>query len=158
MENSLYLVEWETEGEAKEGETTNIEVMELGLNIIEIVHPVTYINKIIAYSENQILLVNPISRKILYNYETVVKELLVDHHNINLVCPSPLVDIVAVCLDSGLIIILNIRTSRAVFNMKQKLPVTAIAFSDTSSLMATGDSSGNILMWDLENKTILYRL
>ena len=33
--------------------------------------------------------------------------------------------------------------------MKQKKPVTAIAFSETDSLMASADESGNIILWDL---------
>lgn len=42
--------------------------------------------------------------------------------------------------------------------MKQKRTVTAIAFSETDSFMATADSLGNIILWDLENKKIVYRL
>lgn len=41
-----------------------------------IVHPVTYINKVIAYSADKILLVNPVSQKILYEYSEFTKKLL----------------------------------------------------------------------------------
>jgi WD40 repeat protein len=33
--------------------------------------------------------------------------------------------------------------------MKQKHPVTAIAFSTNDSLMVSGDETGNIILWDL---------
>lgn len=42
--------------------------------------------------------------------------------------------------------------------MKQKKTVTALTFSPTDSLMASADEVGNIILWDLENKNILYRL
>jgi len=42
--------------------------------------------------------------------------------------------------------------------MKQKKSVTALTFSGSDSFMATGDQSGNIILWDLENKSIVYRL
>lgn len=42
--------------------------------------------------------------------------------------------------------------------MKQKKTVTALTFSNTDSLMASADEAGNIILWDLENKNILYRL
>ena len=41
--------------------------------------------------------------------------------------------------------------------MKMKNAVTALTFSETDSFMASGDAHGNILLWDLENKKIVYR-
>ena len=113
--------------------------MGLGIHLLEIVHPVTYINKILAYSHDSIILVNPISEKILFIYNSFTQELTSQNKKIIKVCPTPLIDIVAVCVDSGEIVIFNIRTSKTVFTMKQKRPVTAITFSETDSLMATGD-------------------
>ena len=46
--------------------------MNLGISIIEIVHPVTYVNKILAYSSDTILLINPITQKLLYNYSHIL--------------------------------------------------------------------------------------
>lgn len=101
---------------------------------------------------------NPISQKILFEYTTITKPLSEANSKIVLLCPSPIIDIVAVCIDSGQILILNIRTSKIIFTMKQKKTVTALTFSQTDSLMASADEVGNIILWDLENKNILYRL
>lgn len=41
--------------------------------------------------------------------------------------------------------------------MKMKNAVTALAFSETDSFMVSADAHGNIILWDLENKKIVYR-
>lgn len=63
---SIYLL---IQGEQQD----NVDTMALGIDIIEIVHPVTYINKIIAYSSDRILLVNPIAQKLLFDYASFTK-------------------------------------------------------------------------------------
>ena len=62
---------------------------------------------------------------------------------------SPLVDIVAVGFDDGVVSFLNLKKDQVVFSIKQKLPVTALAFSTEQSWMASGDQLGNVLLWDL---------
>jgi len=42
--------------------------------------------------------------------------------------------------------------------MKQKTPITALAFNSDLPLMMSGDSMGKILLWDYENGKIVYRL
>lgn len=42
-------------------------------------------------------------------------------------------------------------------NMKQKNPVSALAFSSDHPYMATADSTGKILLWDYENGKIMYK-
>lgn len=103
--------------------------MNINMNISELVHPVTYINKLLAYSPNKILLLNPISNKILFDYVELIGEHCEEKKKITKVCPSPLIDIVAICFDSGDILIANIRHSKLVFTIKQKKSVSAIAFS-----------------------------
>ena len=44
------------------------------------------------------------------------------------------------------------------YTMKQKSPITALAFSSDLPLMMSGDSTGKILLWDYENGKIVYRL
>lgn len=84
-----------------EQEEEPMETINIGINIISIVHPVTYINKVIAYSSEQIILLNPITQKVLYNYKTFTESSLQGNKKITLVSTTPIVDIVAVCLDNG---------------------------------------------------------
>ncbi len=41
--------------------------------------------------------------------------------------------------------------------MKLKSPAITIAFCDEEALMATADKEGNVVLWDLEKKKILYK-
>lgn len=55
-------------------------------------------------------------------------------------------------------LIVNIRKSTVVFKMKQKRSVSALAFSEGEPYMASADDSGNIILWDLQEKKIIYRM
>jgi U3 small nucleolar RNA-associated protein 21 len=123
--------------------------MELQLNIIKIIHPVTYINKILVFSSSQLLLINPITQKLLFDYSVTITPILALSTKITLITTTPLLDMVALGLTSGQIPILNLRTSKIIFTMKQKHSVTALAFNSSDSLMASGDEIGNIILWDL---------
>lgn len=43
------------------------------------------------------------------------------------------------------------------FKLKVKSPAICIAFCDEETMMATSDAIGNVILWDLENKKILYK-
>lgn len=70
---------------------------------------------------------------------------------------SHLVDIVAIGLENGEIVILNIKKDEIIFTVKQKQTVTSIGFCREEPWMATGDIQGNLILWDLENKRILFK-
>jgi WD40 repeat protein len=57
----------------------------------------------------------------------------------------------------GTIAFLNLKKDQIIFTVKQKLTPSAIAFSVDHSWMATGDEQGNVILWDLESKRILYK-
>jgi hypothetical protein len=62
---------------------------------------------------------------------------------------SPLVDIVGVTLGNGVIAFLNLKKDQVVFSIRQKLAATALAFCSESPWLASGDSNGNVILWDL---------
>lgn len=64
-------------------------------------HPVTYINKLVLFNESSIVLVNPLSKKTLYEYPALAKYLKDNDVEIVTVESSKLVNIVAVSLSSG---------------------------------------------------------
>ncbi len=65
------------------------------------VHPVTYINKVIVYGKTYLKLVNPISSKILYGYPMFKKYLKETNAEIVVVETSKIVNIIAISLDNG---------------------------------------------------------
>ena len=117
----------------------------------------TYVNKLILYGEEKFILVNAIANKTLYSFDKFTTSLKDNQQKIAVVEPTPLVDIVGVGFDNGAISFLNLKRDQVVFSVKQKLPVTALAFSSQQSWMASGDEMGNVLLWDLDNKRILYK-
>lgn len=98
---------------------------------------------------------NAISNKVLYSFPNTTNHCA--GNAIQLVEPSPIVDILAIALDNGLISFVNLRKDQVVFSIKQKLAATSLAFSQEQSWMASGDSTGNVILWDLSNKRILYK-
>lgn len=68
-----------------------------------------------------------------------------------------MVDIAAVSLSNGAIAFVNLRKDQVVFSVRQKLTAECLAFSSEAPRMATGDAKGNVLLWDLESKRILYK-
>jgi WD40 repeat protein len=44
-----------------------------------------------------------------------------------------------------------------VFSVRQKLPAQVLAFSSEAAWMASADDQGNVLLWDLQAKRILYK-
>ena len=68
-----------------------------------------------------------------------------------------MVDIAAVSLSNGTIAFVNLRKDQVVFSVRQKLTAECLAFSSEAPWMATGDANGNVILWDLESKRILYK-
>jgi hypothetical protein len=121
------------------------------------VHPPTYVNKLLVYSQQLLILVNALAGKILYQFGKLAALMEEAECEIVTVEASPLVDIAAVSFSNGTIAFLNLRKDYVVFTVRQKLAAGSLAFSSEAPWMATGDASGNVLLWDLETKRILYK-
>ncbi|KAH0628125.1 hypothetical protein JD844_008892 [Phrynosoma platyrhinos] len=116
-----------------------------------VMHPSTYLNKILLGSEQGSLqLWNIKSNKLLYTFPgwgggvTVLQQ-------------APAVDVVAVGLVSGHIIVHNIKFDEMLMKFQQDWgPITAISFrTDGHPVMAAGSPVGHIGLWDLEEKKLL---
>lgn len=66
-------------------------------------------------------------------------------------------DVVGVALSNGVVAFLNLKKDQVVFSVKQKSAATALAFSGDAPWLATGDMHGNVLLWDLDSKSIIYK-
>ena len=121
-----------------------------------IIHPVTYVNKMLFYGGNKMELWNVIEHERVYEFtmdspiETVVQ--------------SPVVDIVAVGCQNGSIHLVNLLYDEILFTFSHKEgSVSSISFlSDSSlglSLMAsTSLDVGSIVLWDLNARKIMAEL
>lgn len=122
--------------------------------ISAVMHPSTYLNKILLGSQQGVLqLWNVKSNKLLYTFPgwgsgvTVLEQ-------------APAVDVVAVGLVSGHIILHNIKYNETLMKFQQDWgPVTAVSFrTDGHPVMAAGSPVGHVGLWDLEEKKLIIQM
>lgn len=57
----MYILDEKRNSSTVEDLDQQVATINLGINIMELVHPVTYINKILAFSASALVLFNPVS-------------------------------------------------------------------------------------------------
>ncbi|XP_033279649.1 WD repeat-containing protein 36 isoform X2 [Orcinus orca] len=122
--------------------------------ISAILHPSTYLNKILLGSEQGSLqLWNVKSNKLLYTFAGW-------KIGVTALQQAPAVDVVAVGLMSGQIIIHNIKFDETLMKFRQDWgPITSISFrTDGHPVMAAGSPCGHIGLWDLEDKKLINQM
>lgn len=131
----------------------NILTIEFGLDtfkITAIVHPSTYLNKFLLGSDQGLLqLWNLKTSKLIHTFNgwgspvTVLEQ-------------SPALDVIAIGLKDGRIILHNIKFDETVVDFQQNWgSVSAISFrTDGAPIMISGSATGYIVMWDLEGKKV----
>ncbi|KAJ8674862.1 hypothetical protein QAD02_010648 [Eretmocerus hayati] len=118
--------------------------------VTSLMHPSTYINKILLGSEQgKMQLWNIKVMKMIYSFEGW-------DCMINVIEQAPAVDVVAVGLADGRIILHNLKMDKTVFQVVQDWGlVTSISFrTDGHTIMATGTLQGHIVLWNLEQRKI----
>lgn len=122
--------------------------------ISAIMHPSTYLNKILLGSQQGTLqLWNVKTNKLLFTFRGWQTEVTVLQQ-------APAVDVVAIGLTSGKIVIHNIKYDETLMTFQQDWgPITAIAFrTDGHPIMAAGSPIGHIGLWDLEEKKLMSQM
>ena len=121
--------------------------------ISTMMHPVTYVNKILLGSVQGSMQ--------LWNLKTAKQVFAFNGWNspITVLEQAPAVDVVAVGLASGDIVLHNLKFDETVMKFKQDWgPVTSLAFrSDGAPVMITGSTQGHLAIWDLEQQILVYQ-
>eukprot|EP00331_Platyophrya_macrostoma_P012474 CAMPEP_0176428690 /NCGR_PEP_ID=MMETSP0127-20121128/13292_1 /TAXON_ID=938130 /ORGANISM="Platyophrya macrostoma, Strain WH" /LENGTH=878 /DNA_ID=CAMNT_0017810405 /DNA_START=330 /DNA_END=2966 /DNA_ORIENTATION=+ len=152
-------------------------------------HPPTYVNKLLILGDRELELWNVRSGKQIFCFteeKNALGKLLAGHGGkdsskpielsfkksmvaeseenqaslqINAIANSPALDIIAVALSDGMVLLLNIKEDRIVQNFRSKdSRVTCMTFSNVElPLIACGTEHGEIIIWDLNNEKILSR-
>lgn len=118
--------------------------------VTSIVHPPTYVNKVLLGSEQGTLqLWNLKSSKLIYTFKRYESKITA------LEC-APASDIVAVGMGNGRISLLNLKYDEVLMEFNQEDgAVTAISFrTDGFPIMASGSTSGRVSLWDLEKRKL----
>lgn len=148
VDSDNVLIIWDVQSEE---EYLQLNFDKTVFTVSAVMHPSTYLNKILLGSEQgNLQLWNVKSNKLLYTFPgwgagvTVLEQ-------------APALDVVAVGLVSGHIIVHNIKFDETLMKFQQDWgPITAISFrTDGHAVMAAGSPIGHIGLWDLEDKKLL---
>lgn len=118
--------------------------------ITAMMHPNTYVNKILLGSEQGCMqLLNIKKMKIIYTFQGWDSPVVVIEQ-------APAIHIVAIGLENRTIYLHNLEVDETVFQVMQDWgSITSISFrSDGDTIMAIGTSDGHIILYDLEKRTV----
>ncbi|KAJ6640230.1 WD repeat-containing protein 36 [Pseudolycoriella hygida] len=122
--------------------------------ITAVMHPPTYLNKILLGSEQGGLqLWNINDGRLVYNFERFDSK-------ITCLEAAPAVDVAAIGMLSGRIVLLNLKYGEQIMEFNQEWgAVTGIAFrTDGQSIMATSSTNGKIVFWNLDEMKVSSQL
>lgn len=114
-----------------------------------ILHPSTYLNKILVSSTQGTMQIwNIRTNKMVYQFRFMGSP-------ITCLAQSPVVDVVAVGLLDGTVVLHNIKADEKIDSVRQDDKVTAITFrTDDEQVMATGNMQGDVALWDLSDRRL----
>lgn len=123
-------------------------------NISACVHPATYLNKILLGSKQGKLQIWNVRTN------TMIFEITGWNEEVLILEQAPAVDVIAVGLQSGKIVLHNIKCDKTLMTFYQEFGlITSITFrTDGQPIMATGSVTGHISVWDLEKKQFSHTL
>lgn len=122
--------------------------------ITSICHPPTYLNKILLGSrQGQLQIWNVRTSKLVFTFKGWDSAVTV-------IEPAPAVDVVAIALANGKIILHNLRYDQIVMEFVHDWGmVSCLSFRlDGIPVMVTGSTKGHIVMWDLEEKRVMSQI
>ncbi|XP_068103463.1 WD repeat-containing protein 36 [Hyperolius riggenbachi] len=151
VDSSNTVIIWDVQSE-EEYLQLNFDKVNFGISAL--MHPSTYLNKILLGSQQGTMqLWNVKSNKLLHTFKGW-------ESGITVLQQAPAVDVVAVGLTSGKIVIHNIKFDETLMTFQQDWgPITAISFrTDGHPIMAAGSPIGHIGLWDLEEKKLMNQM
>ena len=140
-------------------QNTQVEV-ELDFQPTFLMHPMTYLNKVVIGGENRLQLWNiktsSGSQKLVYEYSNIVPS-----STILTIEQSPLPDVVGLGTSEGDIIVANLKSDEIIMRFKQDGPVEVLSFSSDSSMetsyIAT-TSQRQLIFWDLNEGRVASKI
>jgi U3 small nucleolar RNA-associated protein 21 len=114
-------------------------------------HPQSYLNKLLLGDEDgSLFILNVRSGKCVHRFAPLGA-------SITAIAQSPAVDVVAVGLMDGRIMVRNIKFDETLFEFTQTDgAVTDLSFrTDNTSILASGSSNGGVYIWSLEDERLI---
>nr|CDJ82244.1 WD40 repeat and Small-subunit processome domain containing protein [Haemonchus contortus] len=122
--------------------------------VTAMVHPSTYLYKIlIGSSIGTMRIVNFRTGRIIHEFSKGFEAA------ITVLEQSPAVDVMAIGLENGQIILHNIRVDETVCKFRHERGISAVGFrKDDKPLMTTADVGGDIAVWNLEKRQLVGKI
>ncbi|KAI8149510.1 Utp21 specific WD40 associated putative domain-containing protein [Fennellomyces sp. T-0311] len=117
------------------------------------IHPSTYLNKLlIGSTQGTMQIWNIRVSKMVYQFKSFGAA-------VTCLEQSPVVDVIAIGLLDGSIILHNLKMDEKIDTVHQDDRVTSISFrTDEEQMMATANMHGDIALWDLTNRRLLHNM
>jgi len=132
------------------GEVYNQIKFKGNFHLSSIVHPETYLNKVLFGStEGTLQLWNLKTMKMIYSFKGWGS-------GVTCLEQSPAVDVIGIGLSNGKTLVHNIKLDKTVVDFHQSEgAVVSLSFrTDNHPLLVTASAKGSIALWDLENKKL----
>lgn len=114
--------------------------------IIDIIHPHTYLNKIVVATSSYIILLNVRTGKLVF--QSVPFESLLTAVDV-----APVLDTIGLAFEDGRIQAFNLRHARVLFEISCRQQVSSISFrTDGTAHLAAGTVDGDIYFYDLNRE------
>ncbi|RIB16195.1 Utp21 specific WD40 associated putative domain-containing protein [Gigaspora rosea] len=135
----------------KSGELYSEIQFDENFTVSTVIHPSTYLNKVLLGSRQGTMQIwNIRTKKLKYSFSSFGS-------SITSLVQSPVVDVIAIGLLDGTIIIHNIKLDERIMSFKQEGRVTSITFrTDDRPIMAAANMYGDITLWNLDEKRLLH--
>ena len=143
---------------------SKLQLLECSSSISTIIHPSTYVNKIlIGYTNAKLELWNIKTKKLIYTFLSHIEALKYYSkyesvaHSIDCMKQSPAESIVALGFASGDILLINLKLDRVLFSFKQSSgSVTSLTFrtdltAEAYPYLVSSSTEGQIYIWNLGN-------
>ena len=132
--------------------------IELSFSAVHLLHPSSYLDKLLIAGPNgKLELWNVEKDKCIFSFDLFSKS----NCQITSMQQSPVIDIVAVGLNDGTVVLLNIKTNKLLFKLSHPTNrICCISFRSHQSKchVAVGDDQGSIYIWDLNEKRIIHTI
>uniref|UniRef100_A0A1I7XVK5 WD_REPEATS_REGION domain-containing protein n=1 Tax=Heterorhabditis bacteriophora TaxID=37862 RepID=A0A1I7XVK5_HETBA len=128
--------------------------------VTAVVHPSTYTNKILLGSSNGTMrLINIRSGRLIYEFSNSDFYCVGFGAAITVLEQSPAVDVIAIGLENGKVILHNVKTDETICSFRHDKMISAVGFrNDGEPLMTTADIGGDIAVWNLEKKELVGKI
>lgn len=119
--------------------------------ITTLLHPVSYLNKILLGSkQGSMQLWNLKSSQLVYTFKSF-------NSAITILKQAPAIDVAGIGLENGTILLHNLKFDKTIMSFSQEWgPVKSLTFrTDGNPIMISGSSLGHMTVWNLEEKRLI---